>query len=166
MCRRTSSVSAAMACFYVQTRTCCGEPGRIRSNSLKSPPLNTDATGLSETLVPTYQTTRSHISEDMYLCGIFAGVTTWVREAEESPQLEAVATERLMKTQQDGNRPSGCCSNLWIVEISAVIKRSSECCTQVVNKTIHQYPVYSHTPKSWQYLASHRSFWQRKLQSR
>jgi hypothetical protein len=35
-----------------------------------------------------------------------------VRKAEESPLLEAVAREHLMKTQQDGNMLSGCCGVL------------------------------------------------------
>jgi hypothetical protein len=43
---------------------------------------------------------------------------TWAREAEESPLLEAVAKERLMKTQQAGKRLSGCCGDLWIVALS------------------------------------------------
>jgi hypothetical protein len=33
-------------------------------------------------------------------------------EAEEFPLLEAVARERLMKTQQAGKRLSGCCGDL------------------------------------------------------
>jgi hypothetical protein len=33
-------------------------------------------------------------------------------EAEESPLLEAVARERLLKTQQAGERLSGCCDDL------------------------------------------------------
>jgi hypothetical protein len=35
-----------------------------------------------------------------------------VREAEEFLLLETVARERLMKTQQDGKRLSGCCGDL------------------------------------------------------
>jgi hypothetical protein len=54
----------------------------------------------------------------------------WAREAEESPLLEAVARERLLKTQQAGNRLSGCCGDLKNVEIrdGAVITCSSEWC--------------------------------------
>jgi hypothetical protein len=37
---------------------------------------------------------------------------TWAREAEESPLLEVVAMEQLMKTQQAGKRLSRCCGNL------------------------------------------------------
>jgi hypothetical protein len=37
---------------------------------------------------------------------------TSVREAEDSPLLEAVAKERLMKTQQAGRRLRGCSSDL------------------------------------------------------
>jgi hypothetical protein len=43
---------------------------------------------------------------------------TWVREAEESPLLEAIAREWLVKTQQAGKWLSRCCGDLWIVEIS------------------------------------------------
>jgi hypothetical protein len=52
------------------------------------------------------------------------------REAEESPLLDAVDRERLVKTQQDAKRLSGCCGELRIVEISdkAVITCSSEWC--------------------------------------
>jgi hypothetical protein len=35
-----------------------------------------------------------------------------VREAGESPLLEAVARERLIKIQQGGKRISGCCGDL------------------------------------------------------
>jgi hypothetical protein len=38
---------------------------------------------------------------------------TWAREAEESPLLEAVAREMLMRTQQAGKKLSGCCGDLW-----------------------------------------------------
>jgi hypothetical protein len=67
-------------------------------------------------------------------------VTTWALEAKGSPLLEAVARERLLKTQQAGKRLSGCCGDLWIVEISggAVITCSSESCVWVVKKCIHQ----------------------------
>jgi hypothetical protein len=41
-----------------------------------------------------------------------------VREAEESALLEAVARERLVKTQQAAKRLSVCCGDLLIVEIS------------------------------------------------
>jgi hypothetical protein len=63
-------------------------------------------------------------------------VTTWAREAEECPLLKAVARERLLKTQQDVKRLSGCCGDLWIVKISsgAVITCSSEWCVHVVSK--------------------------------
>jgi hypothetical protein len=55
---------------------------------------------------------------------------TWEREAEESPLLEAVAKEQLMKTQQAGKSLSRCCGDLWIVEISgdAVKACNSESC--------------------------------------
>jgi hypothetical protein len=60
-------------------------------------------------------------------------------EAEESPLLEAVARERLVKIA-GCKRFSGCCGDLLIVEISdsAVITCSSESCCKVVNKSIHQ----------------------------
>jgi hypothetical protein len=70
-------------------------------------------------------------------------VTTWAREAEKSPQLEAVTRERQFKKQQAVKWPSEWCSDLWIVEIinSAVITCSSECCVQVVSKSnIHSMP--------------------------
>jgi hypothetical protein len=38
--------------------------------------------------------------------------STWAREAEESPLLETVDRERLMKAQQAGKRLSGCCGDL------------------------------------------------------
>jgi hypothetical protein len=62
------------------------------------------------------------------------------REAAESPLLEAVAKERLMKTQQAGKRLSVCCGDFWIVEISgdAVIACSSKLCVYVVNKSSYQ----------------------------
>jgi hypothetical protein len=37
---------------------------------------------------------------------------TWEREAEGSPLLEAVPRERLMKTQEAGERLSECCGDL------------------------------------------------------
>jgi hypothetical protein len=43
---------------------------------------------------------------------------TSAREAEESPLLEAVARERLMKTKQARKRFSECCGDLQSVEIS------------------------------------------------
>jgi hypothetical protein len=54
---------------------------------------------------------------------------TWAHEAEESPLLEAVARERLVKTA-GWKRLSRCCGDLWSVEISdsAVITCSSEWC--------------------------------------
>jgi hypothetical protein len=50
---------------------------------------------------------------------------TWAREAEESPLLEAVVSERFLKTLQAGEDLA--CSDLWIVQISdsAVITYSS-----------------------------------------
>jgi hypothetical protein len=61
---------------------------------------------------------------------------TSAQEAEESPLLEPVARERLM-TQQAGKRLSGCCGDLWSVEISDgdVITCSSESCVYTVNKS-------------------------------
>jgi hypothetical protein len=44
-------------------------------------------------------------------------VTTWARETEESPLLETVARERLLKTQQAGKRLTGCRGDLWIVSL-------------------------------------------------
>jgi hypothetical protein len=43
---------------------------------------------------------------------------TRAREAEESPLLEAVARERLVKTQQAGKRLSGCCCDSWRLEVA------------------------------------------------
>jgi hypothetical protein len=56
--------------------------------------------------------------------------STWAHEAEEFPLLEAVARERLVKTEQAGKGLSGCYGDLWIVEISsgAAIACSSESC--------------------------------------
>jgi hypothetical protein len=53
---------------------------------------------------------------------------TSAHEAEESPLIEVVARERLIKTRQSGKRLSGCCGDLQSVEIndSAVITCSSE----------------------------------------
>jgi hypothetical protein len=52
------------------------------------------------------------------------------REAEESPLIEVVARERLVKTEQAEKRLSGSCDDFLIVEISggAVIACSSESC--------------------------------------
>jgi hypothetical protein len=54
----------------------------------------------------------------------------WAWEAEESPLLEVVTRERLLKTRQARKRLSGCCWDLRIVEISSgtVITCSSEWC--------------------------------------
>jgi hypothetical protein len=54
----------------------------------------------------------------------------WAREAEEFLLLEAVARERLVKTQQAVKSLSVCCDDLWIVEIGggAVITCTSESC--------------------------------------
>jgi hypothetical protein len=72
------------------------------------------------------------------LCKGGCGDRIWAREAEESPLLEAVARERLVKT--GWKRFSGCYDYLWTVEISdsAVITCSSESCIQVDNSSIHQ----------------------------
>jgi hypothetical protein len=42
-----------------------------------------------------------------------------VREAEESPLLEAIPREWLLKAQQAGENLSRCCGDLKIVEISS-----------------------------------------------
>jgi hypothetical protein len=85
-------------------------------------------------------------------------VKTWAREPEGSPVLEAVVRERLLKTQQSVKRLSGCCDELWIVEISSsvVITCSSEWCIQVFNKPIHQsIPRLLSPPlNTWQYVDS------------
>jgi hypothetical protein len=62
------------------------------------------------------------------------GVST---EAEESPLLEAVTKQRLVKTLKAGEGLA--CCDLKSVEISesAVIACSSEWCVQVVNKSSH-----------------------------
>jgi hypothetical protein len=54
-------------------------------------------------------------------------------EAEESPLLEAVARERLLKITQAGKILSGCCGDLLSVEISdsAAITCNSEWCIQL-----------------------------------
>jgi hypothetical protein len=72
--------------------------------------------------------------------------TAWAREDEESPLLEAVTRERLLKTA-GWKGLSGCCGRLWSVKISgsAVITCSSEWRVQV--HLSNQYPVYSHTSK-------------------
>jgi hypothetical protein len=71
---------------------------------------------------------------------------TWAREDEESPLLEVIARQRLMKTQQDGKRLSVCCGDLWIVEIGggAVIACSTKSCKWSQNPFINSNPVYSH----------------------
>jgi hypothetical protein len=53
-----------------------------------------------------------------------------VSESEDSPVLESITRERMMKIQQAVKRFSGCCVDLCIVEISgdAVIACSSEWC--------------------------------------
>jgi hypothetical protein len=61
-----------------------------------------------------------------------------VREAEDSPLLQAVVRERLVKTQQAGKRLSGCCGDLAIVEIRGGAACSSELYVKVVNKLIHK----------------------------
>jgi hypothetical protein len=50
--------------------------------------------------------------------------------------------------QQAGRSLSGCCDDLWIVELlnGAVIIRSS------INQFANPYPVYSHTPNTWKYI--------------
>jgi hypothetical protein len=72
---------------------------------------------------------------------------TWPREAEESPLLEAVARERLVKTQQAGRRLSGCCGDLWIVGIGdgSVIACSTKSCKWSLNPFTNSSPVYSHS---------------------
>jgi hypothetical protein len=52
-------------------------------------------------------------------------------EAEEPPLLEAVTSERLMKTQQDG-KSLACAAE---INDDDVITYSSELCVQVVNKS-------------------------------
>jgi hypothetical protein len=54
----------------------------------------------------------------------------WTGEAEESPLLEAFVRERLVKAQEAEKMLSGCCGDLWIVEIrgGAVIACISESC--------------------------------------
>jgi hypothetical protein len=66
-------------------------------------------------------------------------VTTWAWEAEGSSLLRAVARERLLKTQQNGQSLGGWYDDLWILEISggAVITCTSKRCIQVVSKSIH-----------------------------
>jgi hypothetical protein len=65
---------------------------------------------------------------------------TWTREADESSVLEAVARERVMKTQQAGKTFSVRYGDLWIVKISGgdVTACSSDSCVWLVNKSIHQ----------------------------
>jgi hypothetical protein len=74
-------------------------------------------------------------------------VRTWAIEAEEFPLSEAVARERLVKTQEVGQRLSGCRGGLWIVEISggAVIACSSSCDFKwTTNPFTNPNPVTSH----------------------
>jgi hypothetical protein len=67
------------------------------------------------------------LSVDKEFCTDSCDKRTCAREAEESPLLEAVTRERLLKTQQTGEMFSGCCGDLQNVEISdsAVIICSS-----------------------------------------
>jgi hypothetical protein len=62
------------------------------------------------------------------------------RENEESQLLEALAKERLMKTQQAGNRLRGSCGDLYSVEIrgNALIPCISEWSIEASNKSIEQ----------------------------
>jgi hypothetical protein len=72
---------------------------------------------------------------------------TWTREAEESPLLESVARERMMKTE-GWKRLSGCCGNLWIVKINggAVITCfPSRVYKWSMNLFTNPNPVYSHS---------------------
>jgi hypothetical protein len=61
-------------------------------------------------------------------------------EAEEYPFIETVTRERLLKIQQEGKGLSGCCGDLYSLEIrdGSVITWSSELCEYVVNKFIHR----------------------------
>jgi hypothetical protein len=71
---------------------------------------------------------------------------TWARVAEESPLLEAIARKRLM-TQQAAGRLSGCCGDLWSVEISdnaVVTVVPSGVYQWSVNPFTNPHPVYNH----------------------
>jgi hypothetical protein len=63
---------------------------------------------------------------------------TWAHGAEESPLLEAVAREKLVKTKQAGKSLAG--DNLWIVDIrrGAVITCIFETYVKMMNKSINQ----------------------------
>jgi hypothetical protein len=63
------------------------------------------------------------------------GCGEWIckRETDDSPVLEAVPRERLMKTLQAGNVLEGA-----VMICGDVITCSSESCVQMVNKSIHQ----------------------------
>jgi hypothetical protein len=60
-------------------------------------------------------------------------------EAEESPLLEAIAREHLVKTHKAGKGLTGAVviCELWRLAISLLITCSSKWCVQVVNKSIH-----------------------------
>jgi hypothetical protein len=71
--------------------------------------------------------------------------------AEEWPLLRAVTKQRLVKTLQTGEDLA--CSVMWIFEIAIslqVLVISNVVYGWSVNLLINPYPVYSHTPKSWQ----------------
>jgi hypothetical protein len=91
---------------------------------------------------------------------------TRAREDKESPLLEAVARERLMKTQQAGKRLSGCCGNLCRLAIALYLPVfPSRVYKWSINPFTNPYPVYSHTsinrdnmnyaPRSWPSLQTY-----------
>jgi hypothetical protein len=86
-----------------------------------------------EELFSTWSVPRSYKLEVCSSVQLWDGGQTgmaWVRDAEESPLLEAVVRERVVNTQQAGKKLCGCCGDLWIVEIRGriVIACSAESC--------------------------------------
>jgi hypothetical protein len=92
----------------------------------------------------TFQLTRAELRD------IRRTVTTWVREAEESPLLKPLLGNGCWR-HQAGKRLSGCCGDLWIVESSsgAIITRSYKWWISQIHQSIPR--LYSQTTKIWQY---------------
>jgi hypothetical protein len=68
-----------------------------------------------------------------------------VREAEESPVLETVARERLVKALQTGEYLA--CSDVEISDTAVITSVSNGVCKWSVLPFTNPYPVYRHTPE-------------------
>jgi hypothetical protein len=79
---------------------------------------------------------------------------TWAREAEESPLLEAVVRERLLKTLKSGEGlvfAAVVCKVWRLVMALSLLVIPSRVVKWSINPISNLYPVYSHIPKSWYY---------------